>query len=193
MQIWATEYGFFSHRDVTQSNHDGSITAPVGSTVLIATCKGVFVEILSDNSIVETIGDDDRGALHGGCSARIKTLPDPGLTAQQIDENRKEVRRTVADRHVHGLDIPDKLTSAIAWFQERLNEIPDDCRDSATLDIGQDWECGETYANLAIKFYQPESDEEVINRIKIENERKRLSEQGARAEYEALKQRFENC
>lgn len=89
---------------------------------------------------------------------------------------------------------PDDLVGFIAWFQGKLDEVPEQYRGAARVDLSTDYEDGDCYVDLSIHYYRPETEDETAARLKWEQECrmqvKRDTEANELREYERLKAKF---
>ncbi len=60
---------------------------------------------------------------------------------------------------------PHNLKEAIAAFQGALEEIPEECRDNASIDFEPHWSHGETFERVSITYERPETAEETAARV----------------------------
>ena len=90
--------------------------------------------------------------------------------------------------------LPENLRAAIAWLQEKLDSLPLEMRDGATLEIegGDAW--GSPVVEVTIEGRRPETDEEMADRLRMEAARQAnallIKEANERAAYEALKRKY---
>jgi hypothetical protein len=61
--------------------------------------------------------------------------------------------------------VPNNLIEAIAWLQEKLCEVPEDYRASATIEISSDCSYDSSHATLEINYRRPETAEEEHKRL----------------------------
>lgn len=164
--------------------------------VSVMTHQGQFIETLDeDGNVVYEGGDgewyDVELPKKGSRILRHKILPDPELSKKELDKNRNTVTRTLLHDAPYSLDIPEGLNDFILWLQNKLLEVPKECRASATAEIDTEYEYGESYPRFTIEYKQKESDEEVIERVQIARERRRIQEAKEKAELNALKEKYE--
>lgn len=102
-----------------------------------------------------------------------------------------EVRVSVFETPIFNRDRdwpPDDLVGFIAWFQGKLDEIPEQFRGAARVDLSTDYEEGDCYVDLSIYYDRPETEEEIDARQKKEWSRNRARdkaiEASERREYE---------
>jgi len=79
----------------------------------------------------------------------------------------------------------------LAWFEEKINSIPKEFRDSAKVELeavpGYE-HCA--YASIEIYYYRPETDEEEIARKAKEQNRAELKKQLELRQLEELKRKY---
>ncbi len=78
---------------------------------------------------------------------------------------------------------PADAPGFLAWFVEKLSQIPGEHRDSATVLLEPGY--------LHIFYHRPESEEEVADRVKRDERAARQHEQHERQLFERLKKQFE--
>jgi hypothetical protein len=83
----------------------------------------------------------------------------------------KEVRIFRQERY-DGEWLPEKLSDAIAWLQEKLESVPTEYRDSAKIEIDSvsSWEDSH-YASIEISYRRPPTEAEIADRKAKEAER----------------------
>lgn len=162
--------------------------------VNVTTNRGDFVEAIDEEGkVIAEGGDGDWFYVPVGkkkTRLRFKALPDPKLTPAQIDKARQNITRYLVDGAPYRVDFPDTLPAAIEWMQKKLGEIPKASRAKATCLFDTSMSYGETYPNIEINFSEPETDAEVVRRIKIDRERARIAESKERAQFQNLKSKF---
>ena len=164
--------------------------------VMVMSQRGLYIEIADEAG--NKIGEFGDGAYHHiDISKRVMMrridLPDPKLSPEELDAERRSVTRTLVEDAPYSIDgFPGGLRDMISWLGERLEEIPEDCRDSASVEFDTTMEYGETYPNFRIEYEQPETDDEVIYRVKVQRKRDEQADMAERAEFERLKAKLEN-
>lgn len=160
----------------------------------VRTHRGQFIEVVNKaGEILQSGGDGGWFYVEATKAAvflRHKKLPDPALTKAELDKAREKVERVLCSDMPHSLGIPDNLEAAIAWFQKKLAKIPAPCRASASVSFRSSYSHGESYDNIEISYDEPESDKEVIARIQIDRERKRVADAAELAKFQQLKTKF---
>ncbi len=184
-------FEFKWHKDETLSARSKN-----GDVLTVTTGRGDFIEVLNKaGDVTQTGGDGEwltiRVPKNAPVRLRFKELPDPRLSPEELQAQRKVVTRYLLSGMPYTAGIPSSLPEAIKWLQEKLVEIPEACRNSAQLDLDTQNSYGETYPNIEIRYSEPESDAEVVRRVQIERERARIAEEADKAKYEALKQKFQ--
>ena len=61
---------------------------------------------------------------------------------------------------------PEEATEAIAWFQNKLKDVPGEFRSTARIEIDSTSRYDSTYATIEIGYVRPETDEEEAQREK---------------------------
>ena len=106
---------------------------------------------------------------------------------------KKQIDVTVFDEEQYADGWPpEDANEFIAWLVEKINSIPEEHRATAKIEIDTTSSYGDTYANLAIKYNRPETDEEEERR---EGQEKGIREnQKARElrQLETLKAKYES-
>lgn len=106
---------------------------------------------------------------------------------------KRELTRVTVFSHERydGEWMPEGLADAIAWLNDKLESIPAEYRDSATIEIDSvsSWEDSH-YASITITYTRPETDDEVCERVDRERRMAAHREAQERATYEALKRKF---
>jgi hypothetical protein len=87
-----------------------------------------------------------------------------------MEKIKKKVTHLIASSD--GCDWPQNAVLFVKWFSDILSEIPDECRDSATIEIdtficGDDEPTGSA-AEIILSYLRDESDDEMDRRITIE-------------------------
>ena len=80
----------------------------------------------------------------------------------------------------------------ISWLSEKLSDVPDEFRESAEVVIGSS--CGyegDSNAEIAIFYYRPETDAEMMARIDEEERRRRHEKEREIRLLNALKAKYE--
>lgn len=86
-------------------------------------------------------------------------------------------------------DFPsENLTDFIQWFQDKLDKIPPEYRDSATVDFSTYDD--ETNIRLQVSYLRPETKEESELRLKLEAERLNTLRQYELKQLEKLKAKY---
>ena len=158
----------------------------------VETDRGQFIEAVdATGAIIKEGGDGHWFNLDLSAEPillRHKTLPSLELPASRLAYARQTVTRWAYCDGPSAL--PATFSGVIAWMQERLAEIPAECRESARFRFGTTAEYGETSPEIEITYSQKESDEEVTRRIQIETERARLTEAADRKQLATLQKRY---
>ena len=116
--------------------------------------------------------------------------------------DRLAIKVKIVDRSVYGslIDVnnygADRIVDLIAWLQGILEEIPEECRDRAFIEIDSEggYE-GEHHVEMSLCYQRDETDSEMEKRIASDAQR---AETGAnqrlaheRATFDRLKAKFE--
>jgi len=161
---------------------------------MVQTGRGIFIETLVDGEVVQSGGDGNWYYITLGKKPtilRYKKLPDPELSAPEIEKNRQSVKRWLVDDQPCGAGVPDTLVGLIGWAEKLLKKIPEKSREAARCSFDTSSSYGETYPQVEVTYSEPETDEEVIARVKIERERGRIAGLEKRAQFDKLKREFE--
>lgn len=162
--------------------------------VTIETGHGDFIEGVNDKGdVVFEGGGGEWCHLPLGkkpIRLRFKKLPEPTLTKSQMNKARNIVTRYLYSDSPYSLGIDAKLTKAIAILQKKLEEVPKAYRDTAAIDFSNSHSYGESYANVEITWQEPETDQELIYRLKVDAEHKRIKSEEERAEFKKLRAKF---
>lgn len=78
---------------------------------------------------------------------------------------KKKIIVTVFDNHQYEGDWPpENAVEAISWFQEKINSIPVEFRDTAKIEIEgiESYDC--SYVNIEITYTREETDAELATR-----------------------------
>ena len=106
-----------------------------------------------------------------------------------MNRERSEVNVKVC--FVEQWDLPKKLEDAIAFLQEKLEEIPQEFRPVADCDFDRNETYGSYYSTLEISYWRPETDKEWAARLAEHDQREAARAAQERATYLALKAKFE--
>lgn len=163
----------------------------------ITTNSGTFIEAIDETNKVVLKGGDGKWfyvpVSKKPIRLRFKKLSDPKLTKAQVEKARQKVTRYLISDTPYGLNIPSTLPGAIGWMQKQLKAIPKQCQKAACFEFVATMKHGETYPKIEITYVEPESDAEVVTRVKIERERTRIAEACERAKLENLKAKYETA
>jgi hypothetical protein len=148
-------------------------------TFMVETPRGLFIETMKDGEVIQEGGDGNWCHITVGkkpVTLRYKKLPDPGLSKRELDKCRKKVRRYLVDGQPYSAGVPDTLTGLVKWAEGLLVKIPASSRKDARCSFDTSSEYGETYPHVEVSYIEAETDDEVIERVKIERERARLKD-----------------
>ena len=206
MDIWTTDGSFAVgmtgmdsffykwNKDKTLSVWENAKAKYKIPTITIQTGYGDFIEALDG---------DDKIVFHGGggewchlpirkvpLRLRFKALPDPKLTKQEMDKARQIVERHLCSDSPYSLGLDTKLSDAIAILQKKLGEVPKAYRHTAEIEFRNRHEYGESYENVEITWREPETDDEVIYRLKVAAEHARIGTEKEREQFKKLRSKF---
>ena len=101
-------------------------------------------------------------------------------------KNVKGTRQTFSAYYLEGkiIDVIEKLKSA-------LEDVPEEYRDSASLEADADIEYSSPYCYFEVTYRRPETEKEKEERELQEHDRLALQTNRERAQYEKLKKKFE--
>jgi hypothetical protein len=97
-----------------------------------------------------------------------------------MEKERKNNKRVVWDGHIY--DLPSDLGAAIAFLQEQMEKIPAEARPDACLDIND--------TDVEIRFWAPETDDELVGRLKVQAQRRRIAEETEREQFKRLQEKY---
>jgi len=81
-------------------------------------------------------------------------------------------------------DLPEKLDEFVRYFQNKLEEIPEDHRNSALIDFDQHY--------LTIQWERPENEEDIKKRCDYKKHLAEVATASRFEQYLILKEEFEN-
>lgn len=201
MDIWATgggwAFGMTADNFKYAIGKDHSLTLVENTKakyrrniVTVTTNRGTFLETLdADGNVIGEGGDGDWYSIHLSkklVTLRCKTLPDPKLSPAELKTYRSSVTRYLADDQPHSAGVPDTLTGLIGWAEKLLGKIPKAYRKDARCSFDTSTSYGETYPHVEVSYSEPETDAEVIARVKVERERARLAVIAKKAQLKRL-------
>lgn len=212
MEIWATGDGFavgmmrLGKWEPQWNKDDGSLQI-VGDReypVSVTTNRGMFIECLDEGGNVLCDGGDGSWfyvpAGKETVSLRYKQLPDPALTATEVEAARKTTTVYVARHERHddgpfefGASYTDGTLNAVIESLDKIRDsIPREYRAKARCEIDSEsgYE-GSHYASIEVSYVRPETDEEVVARVKIERERSRIERLTDEAKLRHLKKKLD--
>lgn len=161
---------------------------------MVTTPRGVFIETVKDGEVIQDGGDGDWYHVLVGetpVALRYKALPDPNLSKGDLRKHRQKVTRYLVDDTSYSAGVPDTLVGVIKWAEELLAKIPTGSRKTAKCRFDTSTEYGETYPHVEVSYEEPESDEEVVARVKVDRELARIAEAKKRAQLQRLKAELE--
>jgi len=109
---------------------------------------------------------------------------------------RQEITVTLYEHDIYGSVISgeygdDSLRDFIEFFQQLLDKVPPEYRDTAAVSIDSCMEYDSAYCAIEVYYKRPETDEEMETRVSSLERDTAKAVARARAEYERLKKRFE--
>lgn len=147
--------------------------------IFIEAGYGDFIECLDEDGQVLVEGGDGHSfyveAVKKPRLLRYKMLPDPALSKAELNKARRSVERWLCSDSPYSLGVPNGLAACIKWLDAKLKKIPAASRKNAKIDFSSRSSYGESYDNIKITYFEPETDKEVIRRVQIETERARVS------------------
>lgn len=211
MDIWATNDGFavgmmrFGEWEPKWNKKDKSlsITGKREHHISVETGRGIFIECLDDGGKLLMDGGDGHWFYvppgEATVTLRHKKLPEPELTAAAINKARKSTTVYVAHQQQYdggpftfGASYTDgSLDEVLASLQKIRDSIPKQYRAKArcAIDSKGGYE-GSHYASIEVSYERPETDEEVIERVKIDTERQRLKSNEELSQFKKLRAKF---
>jgi hypothetical protein len=160
----------------------------------VTTGRGDFIEVLDDAGKVILEGGGGEWCYvpisKKPVRLRFKKLPEPKLTKAEMDKARRIVTRYLCSDSPYSLGLDTKLADAISILQKKLQEVPKAYRDTAEIEFRNRSEYGEGYENVAITWREPETDAELIYRLKVEAEHARIGSEKERAQFKKLRAKF---
>lgn len=171
--------------------------------VSVTTNRGEFIEAVDPDGNVLHEGGDGQWfyvpVTKEKTKLRFKKLPDPKLTKAELDKARKSTTVTVADQERYdggpfefGASYTDGTLDRVIESLEKIRaSIPAQYRNKARCEIDSEsgYE-GSHYAHIEVSYERQETDEEVIERVKIDRERARIMESAERAQLDSLKSKY---
>lgn len=85
---------------------------------------------------------------------------------------------------------PEDAAGFIAFLQARLDEIPDEFRPTAKIELGTNSSFGDYYGSLEMTYTRPETADEIAERLARHADTKARKDAADRAQFEALKAKF---
>lgn len=101
------------------------------------------------------------------------------------------INHKVTVRSIRHWDVPDKLSAFMAELQEAIGEIPEEYRDDARVEIDVDTQYDVSHADFIIRYYRPETDQEMTIREEREDRYRRDIEANERRKLAELKAKYE--
>ena len=89
--------------------------------------------------------------------------------------------------------IPPTLVAAIAWLQEKLEQIPPEFRANARIEVEGVSSYDSSYANILIDYMRPATESEIQEKQNKDAERKRQIEEREQAELERLQSKYKKA
>lgn len=164
------------------------------SFVNVTTNRGTFIEAIDKSGAVVASGGDGEffyiAISKEPITIRYKALAKIALTKADLDKHRKIVTRYLLSDRPYSLNLPDTLLGMIKWFEKQVKAIPIASRPKARFRFDTTMEYGETYPHIEITYDEPETDNEIVDRLQIETERDRIINDKERATFRKLKSKF---
>lgn len=188
--------GFLSswNKDKTLSIRENPKAKYKMPAVTVQTGRGDFIEALDEKgNIVYEGGGGEWFYIPIGKSPlklRFKKLPESKLTKAEKDKARKIVTRYLYSDSPYSLGIDAKLSEAISILQKKLQEVPAAFRNTAEIEFRNRSSYGESYENVEITWQEPETDDELIYRLKVDAEHKRIKSEKEREQFKKLRAKF---
>lgn len=110
-----------------------------------------------------------------------------------ISAKRRSIHESVfeGERCYTGDWPPEKPADFLAWWQEKIEAIPEEFRDTATIEIdSRSGYEGSHDPCIKIGYWRQETDTELATRLTAMQQDAVLKEMQARATYEELRRRF---
>lgn len=86
---------------------------------------------------------------------------------------------------------PADALGALAWWGQKINEVPEEQRMTAQVEIDSEPGYGDLhYARITISYYRLETDEEEARRVSVEQSQKLLVQQRELAEFSRLSAKY---
>jgi len=105
---------------------------------------------------------------------------------------RKQKRVTVFDKEQYNGDWPpSNATEFVAWFAEKISEIPVEYRETAQIDIDSSSCYDSSFASIEIFYDRPETDDEMSLREHEELRKQREQELRELQTLATLKKKYE--
>ncbi len=86
--------------------------------------------------------------------------------------------------------IPENLTDAVAWLQGYLEQVPEEYRDKATIEITSQSDYDYHKPCIEISYHRPPTDQEKQDRLEDERQHSEAREARDRQEYYRLRAKF---
>lgn len=86
--------------------------------------------------------------------------------------------------------MPTNLSQAVGWLASKLEEVPPDYRESATIEIDTDSYYDSTYATVVIRYRRPATQAEINGRKLDDARRHQMAVRRHHAEIEAAQKRL---
>lgn len=174
---------FTWHKDEKMMEVRAQKGAP--SYFIVETRPATFVHAKNEAGEEQETGDGGRLYLKiepdSVWQLRIVELPLPKMTPKQMEKARRTKKRFGHEYHVY--EMPENVLGLIASLQEKLAEVPEPFRDDATFEFD-----GEH--RFQILYWSPETDDELIDRLKIEAQRQRMAAAAERAQLQRLQEKY---
>lgn len=162
--------------------------------ISVQTNHGDFIEATDKSGkVICSGGDGETCWLPIGkepVTLRFRELPKIEMSKVELEKRRITVTRYLYSDSPYSLGLNDKLTTVIAILEKKLSKIPKAYRDTAEIEFRNRMSYGESYENVEITWTEPETDEELMQRLQIEAERARVAADKERAQFKKLRDKF---
>lgn len=186
---------------------DGSLVLTAGKhnyPLNVTTNRGTFLEVVDKNgAVIQDGGDGSWLFLTLGkdpITLRYKTLATPKMDKRQIKKARKSTTVYVVRQQRYdtgpinfGASYENgSFLKVLNSFKAALANIPAKYRANACCQIDSEggYE-GSHYASVEITYNRPETDAEVLSRVKVEAEQNRLATENKKVQLKKLKSELE--
>lgn len=107
-----------------------------------------------------------------------------------VIENGNMKKKIVIFKEESSYDIPEKASEFIAYFQEKIATIPDECLETARIEIEADVAWDWPQLSVEIYYERDETEEEAIQREQQKANREAQTKSRELAELERIKKKY---